>query len=156
MQLDKMPLNFKRYLILRNIRKKSHLEINTIKVDNSTRHESPGRRYKRGDTIEMDAYLEDNKNMISDYLRLILTSEELGQERITKIETLLKSRSIRSYFSKCLYQDKFENEQLQVLSNKGFEDMAYMIFHALLMSNNNPNQYDDIRLMTISSFSYYK
>ena len=94
--------------------------------------------------------------MISDYLRLILTSEELGQERITKIETLLKSRTIRSYFSKCLYQEKFASNKTQVLNDKGFEDLLYMIFHALLMSNNNPNQYDDIRLMTFSSFFYYK
>jgi hypothetical protein len=94
--------------------------------------------------------------MISDYLRLILTSEELGHERITKIETLLKSKSIRRYFAKCLYQDKFAINKTQVLNDKGFEDLNYMIFHALLMSNNDVNQYDDIRLMTFSSFFYYK
>ena len=53
MQLDKMPLTFKRYVILKNLRKKSHLELSTIKVDNSPRHESPSRKFKRGDTIEM-------------------------------------------------------------------------------------------------------
>ena len=106
--------------------------------------------------ISRDAYLEDNKNLISDYLKMILTSEELGQERMNKFETLFKSKTIRSYFAKCLYQEKFANDKTQILNDKSFEDLNYIIFHGLLMSNNNIQQYDDIRLMTVSSFFYYK
>jgi hypothetical protein len=94
--------------------------------------------------------------MISDYLRMILSSEQLGQERVSKIEIILKSRSVRSYFAKCVYQEKFDSNKPQILTEKGFEELNFIIFHALLLSNNNVNQYDDIRLLTLSSFYYYK
>jgi hypothetical protein len=50
-QLSKMPLSFKRYIIVNRIRKKSHLELNTVKMENKV--ESPTRKFKRGDTVEM-------------------------------------------------------------------------------------------------------
>ena len=94
--------------------------------------------------------------MISDYLRMILSSEEVGQDLINKTEAILSSRTVRSYFAKCVYQDKFDIDKPQILTEKGFDELSFMIFHALLLCNNNIKQYEDIRLLTLSSFYYYK
>jgi hypothetical protein len=87
---------------------------------------------------------------------MILTSTPLGNERLLKVESLLSSLNVRSFFAKCVYQDKFDDNKYQILNDKGFDDLNYMIFHALLLSNNSPNQYEDIRLITKSCFFYYK
>jgi hypothetical protein len=87
---------------------------------------------------------------------MILSSEEVGQELINKTENVLNSRTVRSYFAQCVYQEKFNIDKPQILTEKGFDELTFMIYHALLLSNNSMKQYDEIRLLTLSSFYYYK
>jgi hypothetical protein len=89
-------------------------------------------------------------------MKMILTSTPLGNDRLTKVESLLGSLTVRSFFAKCVYQEKFDDSKPQILNDKGFDDLNYMVFHALLVSNNSESQYEDIRLMTKSGFFYYK
>jgi hypothetical protein len=85
---------------------------------------------------------------------MILTGEELGPDRKATIENLFKSQVVRSYFADSVYQDKFDEGKHHVLSEKGFEDLNYLFFHSFLLCNNNPAHFDDIRLLTKSSFHY--
>jgi hypothetical protein len=101
-----------------------------------------------------DKYIEESKNKISDYLKMILTADELGAERRANIESLLTSQVTRSYLAKLIYQDKFDEGKHQILTDKSFEDLNCMIFHAFLLCNNNPSHYDDIMLLTKASFHY--
>jgi hypothetical protein len=85
---------------------------------------------------------------------MILTSEELGQDKRSNIECLLKSQATRSHLAKNIYQEKFDEGKSQVLTERSFEDLHYLIFNAFLSCNNNPLYYDDIRLLTKSCFHY--
>ncbi len=87
---------------------------------------------------------------------MILTSVGLDSEKLNRIETLLSSINVRNYFASILYQDKFNHNKLQVLNEKGYDDLNYIIFHCLLLCNNDVSQYNDIMLITKSSFYYYK
>lgn len=87
---------------------------------------------------------------------MILTSVELDNEKLSRIEVLLSSVTVRNYFASILYQDKFNLNKFQVLNEKGFDDLNYIIFHCLLLCNNDVSQYNDIMLITKSSFYYYK
>jgi hypothetical protein len=98
--------------------------------------------------------MEECKNKISDYLKMILTAEELGQDKRANIENLLKCQQIRSYLASLVYQEKFDEGKHQILTEKSFDDLHYMIFHAFLLCNSNPTHYEDIRLLTKSSFHY--
>lgn len=53
LEMDKMPLTFKRYVIVNKQRKQSHLDLNTLRSSTPIMKESPTRRMKRGDTVEM-------------------------------------------------------------------------------------------------------
>jgi hypothetical protein len=85
---------------------------------------------------------------------MILTSEDLGAERLANVENLLKSQATRSYLAQNVYQEKFDEGKHQVLSDKSFDDLHHIIFNAFLLCNNNPAHYDDMRLLTKSCFHY--
>jgi hypothetical protein len=156
--LTEMPLDFKRYHILNNKAKRhlSHIGYHGLLPTNKSPFGSPSKMMKKELKKEIDYLLEDNKNTISEYMKMILTSTPLGNEKLLKVENLLSSLIVRSFFAKCLYQDKFDDNKLQILNDRGFDDLNYMVFHALLSSKNSPSQYEDIRLITKSCFFYYK
>ncbi len=103
-----------------------------------------------------DLYLEDNKLGISEYLKNMLNSQNVEIDKSKKIENMLNSLYVRSYFAKCLYQEKFNQNKLHILNDRGFDDLISIIFNSLVLSNNESSQFDNIRLITKSCFFYLK
>lgn len=89
-------------------------------------------------------------------MKMILTSEAFKPSQVTSLQSLLGNRGARGYFAQCLFQEKFKQQKYQILSENSFSDLSRMIFIALLAAGDNPEQYEDIRLITKSMFFYYK
>jgi hypothetical protein len=85
---------------------------------------------------------------------MVLTSEVLSQDKRSHIENLLKSQATRSHIASNIYQDKFDEGKHQILTEKSFDDLYFIIFNTFVQCNNNPAHFDDIRLLTKSSFHY--
>jgi hypothetical protein len=85
---------------------------------------------------------------------MILTSEELGADRRTNIENLLKSQACRSHLARNIYQEKFDEGKHQILTDKSFDDLHHIIFNTFLLCNSNQAHYEDIRLLTKACFHY--
>lgn len=149
----------KRYVIpeLSTRRKNSNL-CNSMGEENpQAKHEHKGPRIlhciKHTNSAKIE---EENMAKTNEYLRMILTSEPLTLTNKSNIQNLFSSKTVRNYFCTILYQDKFDENKLQVLNDQGFEDLFQMIFTLLLQSENNKSNFEDVRLVTKSTFFYYK
>jgi hypothetical protein len=88
---------------------------------------------------------------------MILTSEPLIQLQKTNMQDLFKTSYGRSYFSKIVFQQKFKEYKYHCLSADSFNDLYEMLFLAILQSNDEtPSNYESVRLLTKSTFFYYK
>jgi hypothetical protein len=90
---------------------------------------------------------------------MILTSEPLLLIQKNNMQSLFNSSFGRSHFSKILFQPKFKEYKLHCLANESFNDLFHMIFNALLYlqsSEENVTNFENARLLTKSTFYYYK
>jgi hypothetical protein len=99
---------------------------------------------------------EDAKNLINEYLKMILTSDETMEEQA--IEYIFNTKIGRNYFAKMVYLPKFKENQNHCLSVKGFDYLFKMISLAIMsiIQEDNPNDYEDAFLLTKCLFKYYK
>ena len=102
---------------------------------------------------------EEIKSIISEYLRMIFTSEKLIPIQTSNLDTLFNTSFGRSYFCKSVFQSKFKEYQGHCLAKESFEDLNKLLFGALLVLSNleeNPLTFEQARLVTKSSYFYYK
>ena len=95
-------------------------------------------------------------NNINETLRMIFTSENLNTHNLNNMQKALNTRIGKSHFANILFQSKFKNMKNQILTESSFNNMYKLILIALIQSDDDINQYNDIRLITKSCFSYYK
>lgn len=100
--------------------------------------------------------MEIRKEKINDFLRSIYSSEPINTEDKKFFDELFSSRTIRGYFAQLIFQEKFKQEKTHVINCNVFNDFYQMIFTALLKCDNNISQFEIVRLLTKSSFYYYK
>jgi hypothetical protein len=105
---------------------------------------------------EKEKELQINREQLSDCMKMILTSEPLNLQMKNNIQNHLHNKKVRMHFAKILFQDKFMESKWQILTEKCFGDLYFMIFSALLQSESESSQYEVIRLITKSTFHYYK
>jgi hypothetical protein len=98
----------------------------------------------------------DYCNIIEEYVIMILTCKPLTSTNRNYAHTLLSSKNVRKHFAKLLFQEKFSENKLQVLSEQSFEDLFHLIFTSLLLAENNSENYPDVKSITKSTFFYYK
>jgi hypothetical protein len=94
--------------------------------------------------------------LINDCLKKVFTSEQLTQEDFNNIQNALASKFGRNHFAKQIYQSKFKENKHVILSVTSFEDLYKIIISAIIQAEDVSSQYDDIRLITKSTFYYYK
>jgi len=95
-------------------------------------------------------------NNINETLRMIFTSEILNSHNLNNMQKALNTRIGRSHFANILFQSKFKNMKNQILTENSFNNLYKLILIALIQSDDEINQYNDIRLITKSCFSYFK
>lgn len=95
-------------------------------------------------------------NNINEALRMILTSENLNTHHFNNIQKALNTRLGRSHFAHILFQDKFQEMKNQILTDNSFNNLFKLILISLIQSEDDLSQYDDIRLITKSTFFYFK
>ena len=95
-------------------------------------------------------------NNINETMRLILTSENLANLNLTQMQKALNTRIGRSLFSSVLFQSKFSEFKIQILTENSFNDLFKLIYLSLSQSEDDASQFNDIRLITKSCFFYYK
>jgi len=98
---------------------------------------------------------EEIGNLVNDYLRQILTSRPMKDLQRKNMLVILKSREARCHLSKLIFQSKFKEQKSHCLSDESFADLRLLIFYSLL-DMNDKYEYDAARLITKSSFFYYK
>jgi hypothetical protein len=105
---------------------------------------------------ELEMFQEQISEMIKDHMGLILTSTPLIMENKNEMQTLFYSKFARLKFAEILYQEKFKRNERHFLNEESFNDLYQMIFTALLHCQSFATQYEEVRLITKSSFFYYK
>ena len=102
---------------------------------------------------------EELTNIISEYLKLIFTSQKLSNIQTINLDYLFGSMCGRSYFCNSLYQPKFKENKGHCLEKESFDDLFKLIFGALLKLSNLDENYTNLeqsRLITKCLFHYYK
>ena len=102
---------------------------------------------------------EEAKNTITEYLKMLLTSEEYTMDQ-TKIQFdyIFNTKLGRNFFAKNVYLPKFKENKIHCLSNKCFDQMFKIISSAIMsiVQEDNINDYGDAILLTNCLFRYYK
>ena len=93
--------------------------------------------------------------MITEYLRLILSSKNVTELQRRNFMNVLKHKETKHYFTKNLYQEKFVENKIHLLSEKSFSDL-YNTIVIILLECNEESDNEDARLITKSLFFYYK
>jgi hypothetical protein len=84
----------------------------------------------------------------------ILTSTQIGEKNVRDLSYMFKYRYARSKFSKILFQEGFKENIKICLEEKSFQEIYEIITNALTCCQND-SQFEDIRLITKSTFYYY-
>jgi hypothetical protein len=100
------------------------------------------------------SYTEKIEEIINDYFSAIFTSN--FKHETLDVALLVNSRYARSKLAKTLYQEKFKTNTTHLLDDKSFQSLKSIIFYCLLLSQIEKNDYEDVRLITKSTFYYYK
>lgn len=87
---------------------------------------------------------------------MIFTSENLNSHNLNNIQKALNTKIGRSHFAHILYQSKFKDMKSQILTQCSFNNLYKLILIALIQSDDDASQYNNVRLITKSCFSYYK
>jgi len=95
-------------------------------------------------------------NNINETLRMIFTSENLNTHHLNNMQKALNTRIGRSHFANILYQSKFKSLKNQILTDNSYNNLYKLILISLIQSEDDLSQYNDIRLITKSCFSYFK
>jgi hypothetical protein len=97
-------------------------------------------------------------NNINETMRIILTSENLSNLCFNQMQKALNTRIGRSLFSQVLYQSKFNELKIQILTENSFNDLFKLIYLSLTQCEyeDDSSQFNDIRLIMKSCFFYYK
>lgn len=72
------------------------------------------------------------------------------------MKTLFTWRQARIEFANMIYQEKFKKNDNHCLSEDSFNQLYKVMFTAILMSQKNQTDYEYVRLITKSTFHYYK
>lgn len=101
-------------------------------------------------------YQEQIGDIIRDYMVLLLQSMPIMEIQMTEISSLFMNKFARREFATVVFQDKFRQGEGHCLSERSYKELSQIIFFALLNFQNNPLQYEDVRLITKSTFYYYR
>jgi hypothetical protein len=107
------------------------------------------------DDHQLTIYEEQIGDIIKDEMGKLLTSNVLGKENVRDLSYIFKYKYARSKFAIILFQDKFREEIKHCLDETSFQELYEIITNALVSSQSDAN-YEDVRMVTKSTFYYYK
>lgn len=94
---------------------------------------------------------------MNDYLKMVLTSEPLVEIQKNNLKNLFTTNYGREHFANTIFQPKFKEFKYHCLADESFQNLFEMIFTAILQSSEATfSNFSNVRLLTKSSFFYYK
>jgi hypothetical protein len=94
--------------------------------------------------------------MIDQCLQKIYKSEKLDFDSKKTLDSIFKIPFGREEFCKSIYQSKFKENYEHSLSKVSFDDLFELFFQVLLSEGEDSSNYNRVRLLTKSTFHYYK
>jgi len=110
---------------------------------------------KKEEELSLDEQ-DEIKQIITEYLTMIFTSEPLDKFQKNNLQNLFKSNYCIGLFATLIFQVKFKEHKAHCLSNDSFTDLYHMVSSAFLCYRKNKQYYSSARLITKSLFYYYK
>jgi uncharacterized protein YbcV (DUF1398 family) len=152
-KIDKMPRKFKNYVIPGY--EKYLISTSQLK-DHNRASKTTNKSSDNTDDENEKKLIEQTKEIINDYLKMIITAEHYTQIDNSTIINAVKTKYGRSHFSNILFQNKFKESKTQILCEKSFEDLYHIIYNSMVFFPNDPSQFEDVMKVTKSTFYYYK
>ena len=109
----------------------------------------------------LDKVSETIRSTIDDSLAIIFSGKEeaLTPNQNNLIKKILAFRQGRFYLANTLYilmYKESKNQNIFCLPNKNFNDLSKLMYIFLAYSEDNENEYKEIRLITKATFYYYR
>jgi len=82
--------------------------------------------------------------------------EKLQETNKMKFENLLSTNYGKNYFSRTLFQEKFNENKLHMLTDVGFQDLFFLVSTYLRLSCEDEESFESLRLIIKSSLCFCK